>query len=51
MQTDNELDRCEYNRYEFSEINDLDVAGEAYNNEILNSKKLKIDLYNKIATA
>jgi hypothetical protein len=47
---DDEIDKYDYSRYDFSEINDLDVAGDTYNKEILNSKKIKIDLYNKIAT-
>ena len=50
VQLSNNVDRYDYDRYNFDEIVDLDVAGEAYNNEILNTKKFKIDLYNKIAT-
>ena len=50
VQADNQIDKCDYKRYSFSEISDLDVAGEAFNKEILNSKKIKIDLFNKIAT-
>jgi hypothetical protein len=47
---DDEIDRYNYNRYYIVEVFDLNVAGDTYNNEILKSKKIKMDLYNKIAT-
>jgi len=50
VQTDDEIDRYNYNRYTIKEVVDLNVAGETYSKEILNSKKIKIDLFNKIAT-
>lgn len=45
------LDTTKYLRYSFQEIKDLTVAGEAYGNEALSSKDLKISLFDKIATA
>lgn len=44
------LDNYNFKRYNFNEINNLVVAKHSYTKEILRSKKLKIDLYNKIAT-
>jgi len=44
------IDNSNFKRYNFDEIKNLNVALETYNKEILNSKKIKIDLFNKIAT-
>ncbi len=44
------LDNCYYSRYNYKEIINLQVAMNSYNEEILKSKKIKIDLYNGIAT-
>lgn len=44
------IDYCDYTRYNFKEIENLNVAGETYNNEMLSSKRTKIELFNKIAT-
>jgi len=45
-----DLDYVDFERYSYSEVRNLDVAGETINNEILNSKRLKIDLFNRVAT-
>ncbi len=47
---DKSLDNFNYKRYSFKEIENLDVAMDTYSKEALRSKKLKVDLYNKIAT-
>ncbi len=47
---DKSLDNCNFKRYYFEEIKNLDVAMHTYSKETLKSKKLKVDLYNKIAT-
>ena len=44
------VDNVNYDRYSFNEISGLKVAAESYNREILKSKRLKIDLFKKIAT-
>lgn len=44
------LDYIDFERYSYDEVCTLDVAGETINNEILDSKRLKIDLFNRIAT-
>jgi hypothetical protein len=45
------IDTLNYFRYSFGEIQDLNVAGDSYNKETLRSKRIKIDLFDKIATA
>ena len=47
---DKSLDNFNFKRYDFEEIDNLDVAMNTYSKEALRSKKLKVDLYNKIAT-
>jgi len=44
------IDNIDFFRYNHHEINELDVAKQSYTKEILSSKKLKIDLYNKLST-
>ena len=44
------LDYEDFERYDFNEISDFNVAGETYSIEILRSKQRKIKLFNKIAT-
>jgi hypothetical protein len=44
------IDNDNYKRYTFSEINNLDVASDSFDKEILNSKKIKKNLFNRIAT-
>jgi len=47
---DENMDSSSFKRYNYSEINNLNVARDTYNNEIFKSKKIKINLYNRIAT-
>lgn len=42
------LDSWDYERYKFSEVNDLDVAGDTVAKEVLRSKKRKIDLFDSV---
>jgi len=44
------VDTWNYQRYAYSEVKNLEVAGDSMNNEILRSKRDKIDLFNEIAT-
>lgn len=45
-----EIDKYNYIRYNYEEIRNLDVARLSYSQEILSNKKLKVDLFDKIAT-
>lgn len=44
------LETIDFLRYNYDEIKDLYVANKSLDDEILKSKKVKIDLFNKIAT-
>lgn len=44
------IDNINFNRYNFEEIKSLQVANMTINNEILNSKRVKINLFNLIST-
>jgi hypothetical protein len=50
LQLNDDVDKIDCFRYRLEEIRDLDVAGETYNQEILNSRGIKISLFNKLAT-
>lgn len=45
-----EIDNINFKRYNFTEIENLFVANQTKNKEALKSKKIKVDLFNKIAT-
>ena len=44
------IDFTNFTRYSFAESESLSVAGESYEQEIMDSKALKVDLFNRIAT-
>jgi len=43
-------DKYNFKRYNFREIENISVANDSYSEEILKSKKLKVDLFNDIST-
>ena len=47
---DSSLDKIDFERYNFEEIYDLNVAQSSYTQETLKSKKVKVDLVKKIST-
>jgi hypothetical protein len=49
IDTSAQVDSCRYIRYDVDEIIDLNVAGDTYNKELLISKKIKCNLFKKIA--
>lgn len=50
LTADESIDNYDFVRYHFHEVENLNVAGDSYINEVLNSKQIKTDLFYKIAT-
>jgi len=50
LKLDSGIDHTNFSRYSFDEVENLEVAGDTYDNEVMRSKAFKIDLFDRIAT-
>lgn len=46
----NSIDHQDFSRYDFDEVKNLFVAGDTVDQEIILSKSIKVDLFNRVAT-